>query len=77
MENGVLKMEIWRSVCVNLRCGFFALNLKCVLNFFGFFAIVQNDKTSRHCELCESKAWQTIKLRLSSKFVILSVAKYL
>ena len=38
VNNGVLKMEIWRSVCVNLRCGFFALNLKCVLNFFGFFA---------------------------------------
>ena len=29
VENGVLKTEIQRSVCVNLRC---------ILNFFGFFA---------------------------------------
>ena len=49
MENGVRKMEIWRSVCVNLRCilnffGFFALNLKCVLNFFGFFCFMKHEK---------------------------------
>ena len=46
-------------------------NLKCVSNFFGFFANAQNDKVRCHCEQGKYLAWQsTEKTNFATKIQI-------